>query len=95
MTTRNFPLYDQLVQRAIETPVNLPDWEKYWRCGLTLPPSRLEVIGALVVTFKNRHGLPQGCIRSLPGNRGVSIDTERAPPELQQIIIAFLNQTLE
>jgi hypothetical protein len=87
-----FPLYQQLITRAKQNPVERPDWEQYWRCGLTLAPVILEVILALVYRYRMDHTLPADIIRPLPGGRGVALNTEKLPYELQQIILLYLNQ---
>ena len=88
-----FPLYTELHRRAQVDPIERPDWEQYWNLALSLAPAKLEVLLALVQMYRNTvQGLPADIIKPLPGGKGVTVNTERMPPLLQQIILHYLNQ---
>jgi hypothetical protein len=90
------PLYVELHERAQQSPIQRPDWEKYWNFALTLQPQQLQIVLVLIRAHHYSYqNVPIDAIKPLPGNKGVSVVTERLPPLLQQIILHYLNQIPE
>ena len=85
------PMYVTLIQRAHDDPITRPDWDQYWRHALSLGPTKLELLFAIILCFRQDHDVSTSAIVPLPG-KGVALNTKVMPPLLQQLILHYLNQ---
>lgn len=90
-------MYEELVRRAIAHPVARPNWDQYLDHGLRLTPSDKLTLYLIVNEWlrchpAERHDVIQ--ITTVKVKDVATLNIDRMSPELQQVVLTFLNQTV-
>lgn len=96
MATALPQLYRELTQRAAVNPVIRPDWDQYFNIVVKLVATDRVVLAALVVMWARQHGHDPSAVLHQPvlgrAKPGLTLGIERMHADLQQLVVAFLNQ---
>jgi len=89
--TPSFPLFSQLTERAQQEPISFPDFDKYWGFICKLTPDQQNTLYHLVEYFYKQKP-PPDVVKNMPGGKGVTLNFVKLDPQLQQIILHYVNQ---